>query len=69
MGTCSRHPDRQTPYRCAKHEIYMCEECMTCRDPGIYCKHRSACPIHFLDKERRREAAQSETVVPESGAA
>ena len=60
MSTCSRHPDRNTPYQCIKHQIYMCEECMKCRDPDIYCKHRSSCAIHFLEKERRREAAQQE---------
>jgi hypothetical protein len=62
MGTCSRHPDRETPYQCIKHQIFMCEACMTCRDPDIYCKHRSACAIHFIEKERRRAAAQTTPV-------
>jgi hypothetical protein len=59
MGTCSKHPDRQTAYQCMKHEIFMCEECLHCRDPEIYCKFRSSCAIHFLDKEKRREARRS----------
>jgi len=28
----------------------MCEECARCRDPELYCKFRSACPIWFMDK-------------------
>jgi uncharacterized 2Fe-2S/4Fe-4S cluster protein (DUF4445 family) len=38
-----------------KHEIYMCEECLQCRDPEIYCKFRSACPIWFIHKQKKRE--------------
>ena len=55
MHPCTRHPDRETPYQCMKHSAYMCEECMHCRDPEIYCKYRSACAIHFLEKEARRK--------------
>ncbi|MGD8369759.1 MAG: hypothetical protein PVG78_19125 [Desulfobacterales bacterium] len=50
MGRCVRHPDRETPYRCMKHELYMCEECLHCRDPEIYCKFRPSCAIHFMEK-------------------
>ncbi len=64
MGSCINHPDRETPYICMKHQIYLCEDCLECRDPKIYCKHRSACPIWFMGKRRqgweaeeRREAA------------
>jgi hypothetical protein len=35
-----------------KHNIYMCQECLDCRDPEIYCKFRSSCPIHFLTKRK-----------------
>ena len=52
MGTCINHPDRETPYICMKHQIYLCEECLECRDPKIYCKHRSACPIWFMSKRK-----------------
>jgi hypothetical protein len=38
-----------------KHDIAMCEECVTCRDPELYCKHRTACPIWFEYKERIKE--------------
>jgi uncharacterized 2Fe-2S/4Fe-4S cluster protein (DUF4445 family) len=34
-----------------KHNIYLCESCLECRDPDIYCKFRSACPIHFISKK------------------
>ena len=51
MGKCTNHPDRETSYMCMKHGVFMCEECLRCRDPEIYCKHRSACPIWFLQKK------------------
>lgn len=69
MGTCINHPDRETPYICMKHQIYLCEECLECRDPKIYCRHRSSCPIWFMAKRRERwdaedkqEAAATHTV-------
>ncbi len=52
MEHCINHPDRETSYACLKHNSYMCEECLHCRDPEIYCKFRSACPIHFLTKRK-----------------
>jgi uncharacterized 2Fe-2S/4Fe-4S cluster protein (DUF4445 family) len=70
MGTCINHPDRETPYICMKHQIYLCEECLSCRDPKIYCKYRSACPIWFMSKrkngwdaEDKQEAAASTRTV------
>ena len=48
MRPCVNHLDRETSYVCMKHDIYMCEECLECRDPEIYCKFRSSCPIHFI---------------------
>jgi len=50
LGKCINHPDRETSYLCMKHNIYLCEECLKCRDPEIYCKFRSSCPIWFLSK-------------------
>ncbi len=55
MGKCINHPDRETSYLCMKHDVYMCDECLRCRDPEIYCKFRSSCPIWFLHKQRKRE--------------
>jgi uncharacterized 2Fe-2S/4Fe-4S cluster protein (DUF4445 family) len=69
MGTCINHPDRETSYLCMKHNIYLCEECLHCRDPEIYCKFRSSCPIWFITKrkagldgdvEEKTAAAQSQ---------
>ena len=51
MGKCINHEDRETSYVCMKHNIYMCEECLQCRDPELYCKYRSSCPIHFMNKK------------------
>jgi hypothetical protein len=27
---------------------------MHCRDPEIYCKFRTSCPIHFMEKENKK---------------
>jgi len=63
MGTCVNHPDRETSYLCSKHNIYMCEECLECRDPKIYCKFRSACPIWFMTRKSTRLDADINTSV------
>ncbi len=51
MGKCINHPDRETSYLCMKHNIYLCEECLECRDPDIYCKFRPSCPIYFISEK------------------
>jgi hypothetical protein len=38
-----------------KHNTYLCEECLKCQDPELYCKFRSACPIWFLGKKGAKE--------------
>ena len=52
MEKCHNHPDRQPSYVCSKYTTYMCEVCFKCRDPEIYCKFRTACPIWFVDKRK-----------------
>ena len=37
-------------YTCIKHNITVSDECTHCRDPEIYCKFRSSCPIWFIDR-------------------
>jgi len=54
MGKCVNHPERETSYKCMKHNIYLCDECLECRDPDLYCKYRSSCPIWFLNKGSKR---------------
>jgi hypothetical protein len=54
MGKCACHPEKETRFQCLKHGSWMCEECLGCRDPLIYCKNRSACPIWFIEKRRKR---------------
>ena len=38
---------------------------MHCRDPEIYCKFRSSCPIHFLTK-RKKNLDDKPQQVPET---
>lgn len=60
MGQCTCHPEIDSRFLCMKHNVYLCEECLTCRDPQIYCKYRSSCPIWFMTK--RQEGWDAETV-------
>ncbi len=54
MACCEEHEAERQTYPCRKHGVEMCAACMHCKDPDLYCKFRSACLIHFMDKERRR---------------
>lgn len=51
MPQCVNHPDRETNYLCLKNNVYLCEECLGCSDPELYCKHRSSCIIWFMTKK------------------
>ncbi len=53
MGICINHPDVETSYYCSKHGSYMCEECLKCKDPELYCKFRESCPIWFMTKKMK----------------
>jgi hypothetical protein len=63
MGKCIHHPDRETQYVCMKHQLYLCEACLQCKDPKIYCKHRSSCPIWFMSKRQKGLDADNEEEV------
>jgi hypothetical protein len=43
-----------------KHGVFLCDECLACRDPQLYCKHRPACPIAFIEKRRKRLQRQEQ---------
>lgn len=69
MGKCINHPDRETNYICMKHNIYLCEECLECRDPDLYCKFRPSCSIYFITKKgfndsnaKQEEISQTESI-------
>ena len=50
MGTCLCHPEEERRYMCMKDMVYLCGECLKCRNPEIYCKFRTACPIWFMER-------------------
>ncbi len=58
MGQCVCHPEIDSRFLCMKHNLYLCEECLTCRDPQIYCKHRPSCTIWYTTKHKQRPAAE-----------
>lgn len=51
MECCVNHPDRAAGLVCMKYQDHFCEACAHCRDPKLYCKHRTACPIWFIAKD------------------
>lgn len=68
MGKCRNHPDRETGFICLKHHYYLCESCLQCHDPEIYCKFRSSCIIHFIaqkggDSIDRKDAAHTQNPI------
>ena len=50
-ATASDDP-QQLP--CAKYDRYQDSRDARCSDPELYCKHRSACLIHFMEKNKQR---------------
>jgi uncharacterized 2Fe-2S/4Fe-4S cluster protein (DUF4445 family) len=60
MGKCACHPEKETSFMCMKHNLYLCDECLQCRDPNVYCKHRSACPIWFMQKRQESWDAEKQ---------
>ncbi|UCF95677.1 MAG: hypothetical protein JSW39_18650 [Desulfobacterales bacterium] len=61
MGHCTNHPGKATSYACLKQNVYMCRECIRCRDPEIYCKFRTACPIWFVTKRKGNLDGETQT--------
>lgn len=53
MERCRNHPDRETLYSCLKHGYFLCDECLECGDPKLYCTYRSSCLIHFLTRKKK----------------
>jgi hypothetical protein len=53
MSCCPENGEEQGRYKCEKHQTYMCEGCLKCKDPELYCKYRPSCMIHYLEKHRR----------------
>ena len=53
MGLCANHPERETSFICMKHDVFLCEACLACRDPNLYCTFRTSCVIWFSERETR----------------
>ncbi len=61
MGKCKNHSTVETAYYCGKYKIYLCDECLNCSDPELYCKYRTSCVIYFLEKENMIKETGSAT--------
>ncbi|MFH0974573.1 MAG: ASKHA domain-containing protein [Spirochaetota bacterium] len=49
-AVCFRHTDKPGKYFCSKYERYLCDECIACQDPNIYCKFRQMCFLWEIAK-------------------
>lgn len=58
MPCCDRQDENAVLYECMKHQVKVCAACARCSDPGLYCKFRPSCMIHFMEKEQAREKKQ-----------
>ena len=68
MSDCCHNAGTGKPtYRCEKHRIEMCDACLRCKDPDLYCKFRSACMIHFMEKERNCDPVRDKGVKAKQG--
>ena len=50
MNRTLLYPDRETEFKCMKHDNYFSKACLKCRDPKVYCQFRPACAIWFIRK-------------------
>ena len=62
---CVNHPEKAADLVCMKYQVHFCEACALCRDPKLYCKHRTACPIWFIAKDRENGWGNGQ--MPEDG--
>ncbi len=56
MDAKVRRAEKRLP--CAKYNRDQDGDNPRCSDPDLYCKHRTSCLIHFMEKSRRRETEQ-----------
>jgi hypothetical protein len=59
MGTgkwdhcCARHADTPAIHNCAKYGRYLCEDCLCCQDPKLFCRWRTSCVIWEVSRHQR----------------
>ena len=58
MNVCVNHPDKTAGLVCMKYQIHVCGKYANCRDPQLYRKHRTACPVWFIAKHGENEWAK-----------
>jgi hypothetical protein len=65
MSGCDNQKETEVTYTCSKYGLRLAPALASCKDPKLYCKYRTSCLIHFLEKQRRapgsRPAADPQT--------
>ena len=57
--------DETMELECAKFKDTMPADEAKCRHPADYCKFRSSCIIHFMEKEKATECSRGGNVIKE----
>jgi len=53
---CARHPGAKAVYYCDKYGRHLCEDCLVCQDPDLYCKSRTMCVIWEVSRHGEGDA-------------
>ena len=53
---CVYHKNRQGNFYCGKYNRYLCDECLICQDPSLYCKFRTSCIVWELSRHPEEKA-------------
>ena len=64
--TAARDENKQR-LPCAKYSRCQDSQDPHCSDPDLYCKYRTACMIHFMEKNNRRRDAKAKTAAGPGG--
>jgi uncharacterized 2Fe-2S/4Fe-4S cluster protein (DUF4445 family) len=64
---CVNHLEAEARLMCMKDGVYLCGLCLSCRNPEIFCKFRTSCPVWFLKKASEKWESAEEP--PKEGAA
>ncbi len=55
---CASHPGAAAAYYCDKYDRYLCENCIVCQDPDLYCKSRTMCVIWEVSRHEEGDTGE-----------
>ncbi|MBI5525626.1 MAG: hypothetical protein HY897_04775 [Deltaproteobacteria bacterium] len=52
---CVNHPARPARLRCTKYSKPLCDMCVACQDPALYCKFRTECLVWEIERQKKKD--------------